>query len=80
MNLHATSTGAAPHASIVVTPTGPSSIESDALSAVNAEHHCYPIHRPNKPMVPTAPTALKELPPAFALRRHIGQPLGSEGA
>jgi hypothetical protein len=29
-------------------------------------------------MVPTAPTAPKELPPAFALRRHIGQPLDCE--
>jgi hypothetical protein len=34
---------------------------------------------PNKPMVPTASTAPKELPPAFALRRHIGRPLGSRG-
>jgi hypothetical protein len=33
--------------------------------------------RSNKPMVPTALTAPRELPPTFALRRHIGQPLGS---
>ncbi len=33
----------------------------------------------NKPMVPTAPTAPKELPPAFALRRHIGQSLDRAG-
>jgi hypothetical protein len=33
----------------------------------------------NKPMVPTAPTAPKELSPTFARRRqHIGQPLGAE--
>lgn len=32
---------------------------------------------PNKPMVPSAPIAPDELPPAFALRRHIGQSLDS---
>jgi hypothetical protein len=33
--------------------------------------------RPNKPMVPTAPTALAE-PTLHSRRRHIGQPLGRE--
>ncbi len=33
----------------------------------------------NKPMVPTASAAPKELPPAFALRRHIGGPLDAAG-
>ena len=34
------------------------------------------MRRPNKPMVPTAPTSLIEYAPD-SLRRHIGQPLDS---
>lgn len=33
-----------------------------------------PLARPNKPMVPTAPTTLAE-PARRSLRRHIGQPM-----
>jgi hypothetical protein len=50
-----------------------------AIVATSAAEVIAERNRANKPLVPTAPTAPEELPPTFALRRHIGHPLDTAG-